>query len=201
MVGFRLHVGNTSPNHIPSSISIFQRVIKLDEGMRFWYDVPFTDAESLLADEEFVITVGPTFNGSGLPRIDNLEVYGRSKDEFGWKEKMDEALDLESHVPGGKALLGGRGRKFKAMQAAPIEEQVIADGLKLLSKFYMFGGAQERVKVEDNLELTSFKCKQLLQKVFESEKEPLLQAAASRVLRALFPKKEMYYQVRIFFEC
>ncbi|KAI4389290.1 hypothetical protein MLD38_001530 [Melastoma candidum] len=196
MVGFRLHVGHTSPNHIPSSISIFQRVIKLDEGMRFWYDVPFTDAESLLADEEFVITVGPTFNGSGLPRIDYLEIYGRSKDEFGWKEKMDEALDLESHVPGGKSLLGGRGRKFKAMQAAPIDEQVIADGLKLLSKFYTFVSAQECMKAEEDLMLTSFKCKQLLQKVFESEKEPLLQAAASRVLRALFPKKEMYYQVK-----
>lgn len=67
MVGFRVHVGNTSPNHIPTNLSIFQRVIKLDEGMRSWYDVPFTVAESLLADEEFVITVGPTVNGSTLP--------------------------------------------------------------------------------------------------------------------------------------
>ncbi|MCI23119.1 auxin transport protein BIG, partial [Trifolium medium] len=83
MVGFRVHVGNTSASHIPSSISIFQRVIKLDEGMRSWYDIPFTVAESLLADEEFTVSVGPTFNGSTLPRIDSLEVYGRAKDEFG----------------------------------------------------------------------------------------------------------------------
>ncbi|KAG2405072.1 Auxin transport protein [Vigna angularis] len=56
-----------------------KRVVKLDEGMRSWYDIPFTVAESLLADEEFTISVGPTFNGSTLPRIDSLEVYGRAK--------------------------------------------------------------------------------------------------------------------------
>ncbi|KAL7588398.1 hypothetical protein Lser_V15G39812 [Lactuca serriola] len=90
MVGFRVHVGNTLANHIPSEITIFQRVIKLDEGMRSWYDIPFTVAESLLDDEEITISIGTTFNRSTLPRIDTLEIYGRVKDEFGWKEKMDE---------------------------------------------------------------------------------------------------------------
>ncbi|KAI8555500.1 hypothetical protein RHMOL_Rhmol05G0177800 [Rhododendron molle] len=47
MVGFRVHVGNTSGNDIPSEITIFQRVIKLDEGMWSWYDIPFTVAEWL----------------------------------------------------------------------------------------------------------------------------------------------------------
>ncbi|KAF8012749.1 hypothetical protein BT93_I0796 [Corymbia citriodora subsp. variegata] len=197
MVGFRVHVGNTSHNHIPTNLSIFQRVIKLDEGLRSWYDVPFTVAESLLADEEFVITVGPTFNGSTLPRIDNLEVYGRSKDEFGWKEKVDQLLDMESQVPGSKSLLGGRGGKYRAMQSTSLEEQVLADSLKLLSRFYSIYRVQDCPKVEDlRLDLNNFKCKQLLETLFESDKEPLLQAAACRVLRALFPKKEAYYQVK-----
>lgn len=198
MVGFRVHVGNTSPNHIPTNLSIFQRVIKLDEGMRSWYDVPFTVAESLLADEEFVITVGPTFNGSTLPRIDSLEVYGRSKDEFGWKEKVDQLLDMESQVPGSKSLLGGRGSKYRAMQSASLEEQVLADSLKLLSRFYSIYRVQDCPKVEDlRLELDNLECKPLLETVFESDKEPLLHAAACRVLRALFLKKEVYYQVML----
>jgi len=70
MVGFRLHVGNTSASHIPSTISFFQRVVKLGEGMRSWYDIPFTTPESIFADEEFTISVGSSFNGSTLPRID-----------------------------------------------------------------------------------------------------------------------------------
>lgn len=196
MVGFRLHVGNTSANHIPKEISIFQRVIKLDEGMRSWYDIPFTVAESLLADEEFMIGVGPTFNGSAVPRIDSLEVYGRAKDEFGWKEKMDAVLDMEARVLNCNNLLSGSSRKCRSMQSAPIQEQVIADGLTLLSKLYSLCKSLESTKVEQvHLELSKLNCRQLLEKIFESDREPLLQAAACRVLQAIFPKKETYYQV------
>ncbi|GMH20638.1 hypothetical protein Nepgr_022479 [Nepenthes gracilis] len=185
MVGLRVHVGNTSANHIPSDVGIFQRVVKLDEGMRCWYDIPFTVAESLLADEEFTITVGPTFNGSALPRIDSLEVYGRPKDEFGWKEKMDAVLDMEAR------------EKNCSMQSAPIQEQVVADGLKLLSMLYLLRWSQGCSKVEDiKPDLDKLRCKQLLETIFESDREPLLQAAACRVLQAVFPKREIYYQVK-----
>lgn len=196
MVGFRLHVGNTSVSHIPSEITIFQRVIKLDEGMRSWYDVPFTVAESLLADEEFTISIGRTFSGSALPRIDSLEVYGRAKDEFGWKEKMDAILDMEARVLGGNSWSTGSARKSRAMQSASIQEQVVADGLKLLSRIYLAGKPQESSKTEDiKVEGSNLKCMQVLEAIFESDREPLLQAAASRVLQAVFPRREIYYQV------
>ncbi|XP_050227128.1 auxin transport protein BIG [Mercurialis annua] len=188
MVGFRLHVGNTSANHIPSEITIFQRVIKFDEGMRSWYDVPFTVAESLLADEEFLISVGPTFNNSALPRIDSLEVYGRAKDEFGWKEKMD---DIEARVLG-NSLLGGSGKKCRTSQSSTIQEQVVADGLRLLSKLYLLTKSEEDAKIDPS----ELKCKLLLETIFESDREPLLQAAACRVLQSVSPKKEIYYQVK-----
>ncbi|KAK2663188.1 hypothetical protein Ddye_001762 [Dipteronia dyeriana] len=193
MVGFRVQVGNTSANHIPTEITIFQRVIKLDEGIRSWYDIPFTVAESLLADEEFTITVGPTFNGSTLPRIDSLEVYGRAKDEFGWKEKMDAVLDMEARVLGPNSPLAGSRKKSRSMQSAPIQEQVIADGLKLLSKFYPLCRSQEE---EVKGVLSKLKCKQFLETIFESDREPLMQTAACRVLQAAFPKKEIYYQIK-----
>ncbi|KAK6913403.1 LOW QUALITY PROTEIN: E3 ubiquitin ligase UBR4, C-terminal [Dillenia turbinata] len=182
MVGFRLHVGNTSATHIPSDITIFQRVIKLDEGMRSWYDFPFTVAESLLADEEFTISVGPTFNGSALPRIDSLEVYGRAKDEFGWKEKMDAVLDMESRVLGSNSKATGSCKKSRSVQVAPIQEQVIADGLKLLSRFYSVFKSEGYPRVDDvKVDLSNLKCRQLLEIIFESDREPLLQAAACGV--------------------
>lgn len=195
MVGFRMHVGNTSANHIPSEVNIFQRAIKLDEGMRSWYDIPFTVAESLLADEEFSISVGPTFSGSVLPRIDSLEIYGRSKDEFGWKEKMDAVLDMEARVLGCNSLVSGSRRKGRVMHTAPIQEQVMADGLKLLSKIYSCS-LQECAKAEDiKVELNKLKCRKLLETIFESDREPLLLAAAGCVLQSLFPKKDIYHQV------
>ena len=196
MVGFRVHVGNTSANHIPSDITIFQRVIKLDEGMRSWYDIPFTVAESLLADEEITISIGPTFNRATLPRIDTLEIYGRAKDEFGWKEKMDAVLDMEARVLGGSSWVAGSGKKRRTGQAAPIDEQVVADGLNLLSRLYALCKPQGCSTVEEvKSELSKLKCKQLLETIFESDREPLLQAGACRVLQAVFPKKEIYYQV------
>lgn len=199
MVGFRVHVGNTSANHIPSDITIFQRVIKLDEGMRSWYDIPFTIAESLLADEEITISIGPTFNRSTLPRIDTLEIYGRAKDEFGWKEKMDAVLDMEARVLGSSSWVAGSVKKQRTGLAAPIEEQVVADGLNLLSRLYGLGKPQGCPNVEEvKAELSRLKCKQLLETIFESDREPLLQAGACHVLQAVFPKKETYYQVYTF---
>ncbi|GLT56357.1 hypothetical protein SLA2020_294010 [Shorea laevis] len=193
MVGFRVHVGNTSPNHIPSEIKIFQRVIKLDEGMRSWYDIPFTVAESLLADEEFVISVGPTFSGSALARIDSLEVYGRAKDEFGWKEKMDAVLDMEARALGSNSLHATSGKKCQSIQSASIEEQVVAYGLKVLARIYSLCMSQEE---EVKADLSKVKCKKLLETIFETDREPLMQASACQVLQAVFPKKEMYYQVK-----
>lgn len=196
MVGVRIHVGNTSANHIPSEISIFQRVIKLDEGMRSWYDIPFTVAESLLADEEFIISLGSTFSGSSLPRIDSLEVYGRPKDEFGWKEKMDAVLDLEARVLGSTSWIGGS-RKIQSLQSASVQEQVVADGLKLLSVLYLMRKTHACSRFEDSKpDICKLRCKELLETIFESDREPLLKASACRVLQAVFPKKDMYYQVK-----
>ncbi|KAG0465972.1 hypothetical protein HPP92_020136 [Vanilla planifolia] len=197
MVGLRLSVGNTSSSNIPSEITVFQRVIKLDEGMRSWYDVPFTIAESLLADEEFTISVGQTFDGSSLPRIDSLEVYGRTKDEFGWKEKMDAIIDMEAHVLGASAVAQGPRKKCRIMQAASFHEKVMADALVLLSRIYLLRRPHFSTEIEGaNLKMYKLKCNNVLETVFQSDKEPLLQSAACHVLQSIFPKREIYYHVK-----
>uniref|UniRef100_A0A0D9XBJ0 Auxin transport protein BIG n=1 Tax=Leersia perrieri TaxID=77586 RepID=A0A0D9XBJ0_9ORYZ len=197
MVGCRIHVGNTSASNIPTEITIFHRVIKLDEGMRSWYDIPFTTAESLLADEEFTIIAGRTFDGSSIPRIDSIEVYGRAKDEFGWKEKMDAALDMEANVLGGSSAGVKSGKKAQTMQAAPIQEQVLADALRILSRIYLLCQPNFCTDTIDaDMELNNLKCRSLLETLFQSDREPLLHSAACRVLQAVFPKKEIYYHVK-----
>jgi E3 ubiquitin-protein ligase UBR4 len=198
MVGCRIHVGNTSASSIPSEITIFNRVIKLDEGMRSWYDIPFTTAESLLADEEITITVGRTFDGSSIPRIDSIEVYGRAKDEFGWKEKMDAVLDMEA--PGGNSSGGRSGKGPQIVQAAPIQEQVLVDALRILSYIYLLCRPNCFTDtVDGGMELNTLKCRALLETIFQSDREPLLLSAACRVLQAVFPKKDIYYHVNTIF--
>ncbi|KAK1310864.1 Auxin transport protein BIG [Acorus calamus] len=181
-------------SHSPAG---FKRVIKLDEGMRSWYDIPFTIAESLLADEEFTISVGPTFNGSALPRIDSLEIYGRAKDEFGWKEKMDALLDMEAQAHGSNSGVPQDRKKCRNVQTASVQEQVLSDALKLLSRFYSLCRSKACSEIEEaNLELNNLKCKKLLEKIFEGDGETLVQSSACHVLQAVFPKKEIYYHVK-----
>lgn len=187
-------MGNTSASNIPSEITVFHRVIKLDEGMRSWYDIPFTTAESLLADEEFTISIGRTSDGSSVPRIDSIEVYGRAKDEFGWKEKMDAALDMETL--GGSSAGERSGKRPQIVQAASIQEQVLADALRILSRIYLLCPPSCFTDMADaGMELNNLKCRALLETIFQSDREPLLHSAACRVLQAVFPKKDMYYHV------
>lgn len=198
MVGCRVHVGNTSASHIPSELRVFQRSIRLEEGVRCWYDIPFTNAEALLADEEFTLTIGPTFNGSSLPRVDCLEIYGRSKDDFGWKEKLDAVLDLESPGHGGSTFPGSSTSrtKYKLMQNASSLEHMFSDSLHLLHCYYLASRVQLAVdSMDSRLEESRKKCLPVLEIVFESERQPLLQSSARHVLRALYPIKDAYNQV------
>jgi E3 ubiquitin-protein ligase UBR4 len=161
----------------------------LEEGVRRWYDLPFTNVEALLAEEEFSLFVGPTFGGFSAPRIDSLEVYGRSKDDFGWKEKLEAILDME--VPGFVSDKIGDGGK-NVTKNASMEEQVIADCFMLLSSYYL----TIRMKsARASLEASSNRCKPLLELAFESDTQPLLQEAARNCLRALYPAKDSFYQV------
>jgi E3 ubiquitin-protein ligase UBR4 len=189
MVGCRIHVGNTSVSHIPSEVCLFHRAMKIDEGIKSWYDIPFTTAESLLADEEFTVTVGPTHNRISISRLDCLEIYGRAKDDFGWKEKMDEVLNLEA-----SAQTGSRSGKRPLATGAPsTQEQVLADALKILARVYLLCGPH--LSDVDLMEVRKLKCGGLLEVVFQSDRELLLQFAGCQVLQSIFPKRETYYQV------
>ncbi|CAI7848635.1 unnamed protein product, partial [Closterium sp. NIES-53] len=92
LVGIRVLVGISPSSHTPSSLSLFHRSLPLDRSSRRWYDLPFTPAESLLADRHVSIHVGPAFGGNARARVDGLEVYGRGKEEFGWGKVKGKVL-------------------------------------------------------------------------------------------------------------
>ncbi|XP_078439464.1 auxin transport protein (BIG) [Wolffia australiana] len=196
MVGIRVQVGNTSVNHIPSEIAVFQRVIKLDEGMRAWYDIPFTTSESLISDEEFTVSIGPTFDGISLPRVDSLEVYSQPKDEFGWKQKMEAVLKFETNALGNN--MPSLQKKYQNVQPASVQEQVLAEALNLLSRLYSACRSWNCLDLDEmaDLDLGKVKCRDLLETVFQNEDKQLLLAAASRVLKAIISRKETYYHVK-----
>ncbi len=179
---------------------MFHRSVRLEEGVRSWYDIPFTNAEALLADEEVTLTIGPTFNGSSLPRVDCLEIYGRSKDDFGWKEKLDAVLALESPAQCSSisSVSSTSKTKHKLMPDSTAPERILSDSLHLLFNYYLVSRAQlTSDSMEIKLEESKKRCLPVLEIVFESDRQLLLQSSARRVLRALYPVKDAYNQVDI----
>lgn len=89
MVGVRVLLGAASMQHIPKEIRVFDRIIKTHESVRRWYDIPFTQTESISAEHEFAIAFSGTHSGnSNPPIVDSVEVYGLAKEEFGWDSAL-----------------------------------------------------------------------------------------------------------------
>ncbi|GAM27937.1 hypothetical protein SAMD00019534_111130 [Acytostelium subglobosum LB1] len=104
--GVRVLVGEASTKHIPTSLKVHNRVISCTEGMKRWYDIPLTQAESLKSSKKLTLTATATFNMTNPPIIDSLEVYGVDKDLIGWNDSDDHKKDeaFETHNPTESAL-------------------------------------------------------------------------------------------------
>ena len=55
-----------------------------------WFDFPLTREESLVSDKKLTINFGPSFDPAGVNIVDSVQIYGKSKDAFGWPEDQDE---------------------------------------------------------------------------------------------------------------
>ena len=124
LAGVRVLLGSAHPQHIPASFTLFGRTISTQEGQRRWYDVPFTDAEAVVGQKEVCIVFSATHTGVNVPVLDALDVYARSKADFGWDGKVEELtarykLQLAPQAAG----KGGGGGGARAEDASPKEPQ------------------------------------------------------------------------------
>ncbi|KAK3280427.1 hypothetical protein CYMTET_11725 [Cymbomonas tetramitiformis] len=133
LVGVRMHVGQSSPSHTPVEVRIFGRSVQLEEGVRRWYDLPFTTAESLLADQEATLTVGPALHEACAPRVDQLEVYVQSKEEFGFKEKLEaQEADALPATSASLSLIRRRELELPPTAKATAAQRTLSGVLRLL---------------------------------------------------------------------
>lgn len=88
LVGVRVLVGNAAPEHVPKLLSVFGRSVPLKEGFRKWYDIPFTTEETLKGGHQFTLRAVGCHTADKEPLIDSMELYGLSKEAFGWAEKL-----------------------------------------------------------------------------------------------------------------
>jgi len=96
IVGCRIQVGSSGSGHIPVDVRMFNRTRRFQPGKKRWYDVPFTDEEVMSGDEECTLHFGHATRLALTSRVDAIEIYGRSKEDFGWTGKAAEPLTASS---------------------------------------------------------------------------------------------------------
>lgn len=95
MTGIRVLLGTQDIQRTPSHIEIFGRLINTTVTRSRWYDIPLSREESLQADKRMTIVFGASLDPDSVTMVDNIKVYGKTKDMFGWP---DEAEDSSSNI-------------------------------------------------------------------------------------------------------
>ena len=120
MVGVRVMLGGVDVNRVPSFIEIHGRNLPVNLTRSRWFDFPLTREESLQSDKKMNLNFGPSFDPGGVNIVDSVQIYGKTKDAFGWPEDQDEVHQPSS--AGGSALastaLGGPNQDQNGVEAA-----------------------------------------------------------------------------------
>jgi len=104
MVGVRILVGSQDVQKAPSFVELFGRNVPLVTQRHRWFDIPLTKEESLQADKKLVLMFGSSNDPLGFTMIDSIKIYGKTKENFGWPEDVDDQLLLD----GGTAASDGQ---------------------------------------------------------------------------------------------
>lgn len=178
LVGVRVLVGNAAPEHVPKVLSVFGRCIPLKEGFRKWYDIPFTTEETLKGGNRFILRAVGCHTADKEPLIDSMEVYGLTKQAFGWTDKL---------------------KKFEAAAASakrpkPSTDQEVAlsDCCCLLTD--IFSGVCK--SSDPSNEAVSAKLMSLLPSSLNNYSLRAVHTPLKHLLAALFTDKAAYYRLK-----
>ena len=139
-------------------------MFRFEVGARRWYDVPLTPAESVAAERELELHVGPASNPALPVRVDHIEVYAVSKADFGWDAVVAAAAAEE-------------GRDERDAGAAARTERVVRHLERYAASNVADAASEERILCT---------CLALLARAAKKD-EKVKEAAAAAALRVLAP--------------
>ncbi|CAF0847863.1 unnamed protein product, partial [Didymodactylos carnosus] len=132
--GVRIHVGSYLIDKCPQYFELFGRTVQVNysQGPR-WYDICLTRQESLQADKKFSIIVGQSTDTNHVTIIDDVKVYGKTKDQFNWPDDVDNSLLTSSSSP----TTAGTTTTTQALSTLSNSDREIAT-LSLMDKLIMY---------------------------------------------------------------
>lgn len=92
IVGIRVQIGNQDPQRAPQSVTILGRTVMTPVRRARWFDIPLTREESLQSDKKLSIHFGRSHDVEDVTMLDSIEIYGKTKDVFGWPEDTEDVV-------------------------------------------------------------------------------------------------------------
>lgn len=137
-------LGTQDTNRVPNFIEVFGRSQTVNLTKSRWFDIPLTREESLQADKKVSIVFGPSMDPGGVALVDNVQLYLKSKEAFGWPEDEETSAGTSSSAANNGSNSGsghpGNGsgsaesNKEGSEGHSPVEKLVSSTGM--LSKIY-----------------------------------------------------------------
>jgi E3 ubiquitin-protein ligase UBR4 len=114
ITGVRIHVGAYSMDKCPQYFEFFGRTIQVNnlQGPR-WYDICLTREESIQAEKKFNIFIAQSVDANHITVIDDVKVYGKTKEEFQWPEDVEGSLAASAANTGVTTIVNGYLHSFR----------------------------------------------------------------------------------------
>lgn len=93
IIGVRIHIGSYSLDKCPQYFEYFGRTVQVNnlQSAR-WFDLCLTREESIQAEKKFNIFISQSIDTNHITVIDDVKVYGKTKEEFQWPDDVDGTL-------------------------------------------------------------------------------------------------------------
>ncbi|CAH1119052.1 unnamed protein product [Phaedon cochleariae] len=190
LTGIRVLVGSQDIQRCPSFIEIFGRIVPLTTTRSRWYDIPFSREESLQADKKLTILFGPSQDPETVTMVDNLKVFGKTKDSFGWPEETEDNIpSTGSGVIQPVVATEGSQNTGTTNQLTKLEKLVVGI-LESLDGTFSLHSTDEK--------LSTFKSTTLkvATQLLTLPTQPSIQVHSKSLLSALHNTKQMYHNYK-----
>ena len=222
IVGIRVMLGSQDTSRVPSYIEVFGRRLPIGIGgmdgrtnltRGRWFELPLTRDESLAVGgatigvsggekQKLVLTFGPSLDPGSVNIIDSVQIYGKTKDVFGWPEDAEESYPgVGSNNAGANigsingpsiagSLVSAQQMGVSSVCAVSPMDRIVTGALEILDGCFAIQAAGSS---DESLGKHKSKALDLTSQLITISTQTRLEISCKALLAALFPTPSLYH--------
>ena len=221
IVGIRVMLGSQDTSRVPSYIEFFGRRLPIGVGgidgrsnltRGRWFELPLTREESLAVGgatigvsgnerQKLVLTFGPSLDPGSVNIVDSVQIYGKTKEVFGWPEDPEDAYSGSGTTNIGASLGAGGNpvisnaipsQQFLDSSLYPfsLTDRIVTGALEILDGCFAIQAAGSS---DESLGKHKTKALELTSQLITISTQTRLEVSCKALLAALFPSPSSYY--------